>query len=53
MTFIKFALVKVSDIKSDFRNPSREKVMVETDIDDIENIIEKGQYSGWGYVPLE
>jgi hypothetical protein len=51
MTFIKFALVKVSDIKSDFRNPSRERVMVETDIDDIENIIEKKQYSGWGYVP--
>ena len=51
MTFIKFALVKVSDIKSDFKNPSRAKVMVETDIDDIENIIEKKQYSGWGHVP--
>ena len=25
--------------------------MVETDIDDIEKIIEKGQYSGHGYVP--
>ena len=51
MTFIKFAFVKVSDIKSDFKNPSRAKVMVETDIDDIEKIIEKGQYSGHGYVP--
>ena len=51
MTFIMFALVKVSDIISDFKNPAREKVMVQTDIDDIEQVIEDGHYSGEGYVP--
>ena len=51
MTFIMFALVKVSDIISDFKNPARDKVMVQTDIDDIEQVIKGGHYAGHAYVP--
>lgn len=51
MTFIRFVLVKVSDIISDFNNPARAKVMVQTDIDDIEKIIENDEYAGHAYRP--
>ena len=51
MTFIKFAFVKVSDIKSDFKNPGRKNAMSSYDIQDIENIIKKGRYAGHSYPP--
>lgn len=49
--FIKFVYAKVSDLKVISKNPSRKNVITGGDITEIEEIIKKNQYVGWGHVP--